>query len=612
MSRRRFNSAERVALWLAADGRCESCGIELQPGWHADHVNPYSKGGPTDVINGAALCPTCNLKKGTSIMTDPRTRWQQAAEDRFLSSDRENFLITACPGSGKTRAALSMARTLKEAGQIDQIFVVAPTARVQQQWHQAAHAMGLDLTAKYAEAIPRECDGVVITYQRLAAPGNELFYRTLVARSRTLLIADEVHHCSDEDHTRWGVALQTAFEPAVRRLLLSGTPFRTDGARIPFVEYDDNGREISQHRIDYGTAVADGICRSIRFEVMDGRGEWKRGAARFTCDASESDEASRAGLLAALYEPNGTWITTMLRAADEELARMRDEKPDAGALIIAQDIITAKEYARMLTTVTGQHVPVVTSDNDDANVLIDAYRDGTSRWIVAVNMISEGVDIPRLGVLVFASRILTEMWFRQVVGRVTRQDGTPITATMFIPALPELVEMAGRIEAEADRALLETERTLRERLDSEQQRIDVDFVVPLTSSEVLRQQVISAGVEFNDAELRAAMELLSQVGGSVANSHPADIARLLRLAGHAAPVATASVITPPTQMTNDQLRDNLRVQLKKAVNRLVADDPGLDYKKVYYTLNKACGNEPVASATVESLEKRLELIRQWR
>lgn len=64
MTSRRFSGSSRVALFLAAGGRCAKCGERLAPGWHADHVRPVAAGGPTEARNGQALCPRCNLIKG--------------------------------------------------------------------------------------------------------------------------------------------------------------------------------------------------------------------------------------------------------------------------------------------------------------------------------------------------------------------------------------------------------------------------------------------------------------------------------------------------------------------------------------------------------------------
>lgn len=61
--KRFFNARQRVALFLHAAGRCRLCGVELERGWHGDHVTAFSRGGATDLPNGQALCPGCNLKK---------------------------------------------------------------------------------------------------------------------------------------------------------------------------------------------------------------------------------------------------------------------------------------------------------------------------------------------------------------------------------------------------------------------------------------------------------------------------------------------------------------------------------------------------------------------
>lgn len=67
--RRRFNSRERAALLIAAADQCSHCGEPLPSNFHADHRAPWARGGVTDVINGQALCPTCNRKKGNRPYT---------------------------------------------------------------------------------------------------------------------------------------------------------------------------------------------------------------------------------------------------------------------------------------------------------------------------------------------------------------------------------------------------------------------------------------------------------------------------------------------------------------------------------------------------------------
>jgi len=67
--KRLFNKKQKLALELYANGKCSICGCVLPHNFHADHIKPYSKNGKTDVINGQALCPICNLEKGNKYET---------------------------------------------------------------------------------------------------------------------------------------------------------------------------------------------------------------------------------------------------------------------------------------------------------------------------------------------------------------------------------------------------------------------------------------------------------------------------------------------------------------------------------------------------------------
>lgn len=83
--RRRFNARERAALFISAAGNCPRCGDALSRDFHADHRDPWARGGVTDVINGQALCPTCNRRKGDRPAT---TTAPLAGLDKAGSSDR--------------------------------------------------------------------------------------------------------------------------------------------------------------------------------------------------------------------------------------------------------------------------------------------------------------------------------------------------------------------------------------------------------------------------------------------------------------------------------------------------------------------------------------------
>jgi superfamily II DNA or RNA helicase len=604
MPPRHFSTRQRAALFAAAGGVCERCGDALHKGWHADHRHPWSRGGATDLVNGQALCARCNLEKGDT-MEDPRERWQSEAAEGF-SRGTGDYLITACPGAGKTRAALRIARGLADEGRIEQVLIVAPTRRLKTQWREAAHGYGFDITTE--DDLPRGVDGAVLTYARLAR--NPGMYRVITGRRKTLVILDEVHHASEQDNTSWGPALVEAFEHAERRLLLSGTPFRSDGRPIPFVSYDGNGMAVPGTAFGYGEAVAAQVCRPLRFEVMNGHGEWLRGNARTMVSAKAVAEKDRGALLSALYKADGAWIASVLREADDELTRMREEKPDAGGLVVAQDIATAKAYAHLLASITGQVPAVVHSEEAEADAALDGFASGGARWLVSVAMVSEGADIPRLSVLVFASKVATEMWFRQVMGRVVRMDATgTITATAYIPAVPDLVGMANRIEEEADAGLSEQ----IERLEREggQQEFDIELSVPLGSSQAERDQVILAGAVFTSEELARARALKERIGGSLSGAHDADLVRLLRTIGTMSGGKAHVRVAVAQPASGDQLRKALRARVSDAV-RSYAHATGQEYSHIHSELNRSCGERSIRDATVETLQKRLTLLARRR
>ncbi|MEV0843597.1 DEAD/DEAH box helicase family protein [Actinocatenispora sera] len=616
MDRRSFSDAERVALFIAADGKCSSCGIELQPGWHADHVAPWSKGGPTDVINGQALCPSCNLKKGSSTVPELR-EWQKEAMARFLSTT-DDFLCVATPGAGKTRFALAAARELMRSGDISQIIVVAPTAHLRNQWASAAssHA-GIELDSSFANgtgAVARDFDGVVVTYASVASAPH--LYRRMATVKPTMVILDEVHHGGDEK--AWGTALRDSFEHATRRLLLSGTPFRSDGAAIPFLRYDESRRCVADYSYDYGAALADrqGVVRPIAFPAFDGEARWLDASlVESKQKLSDVDAATRARALMSALMPDGPWISSVLNTANEELSRQRELVPDAGGLVVAADQNKAVRYASLLEQITGEKPTVAISDIPDASHQISAFSRSTSRWIVAVAMVSEGVDIPRLAVGVYATNTSTEMFFRQVAGRFVRTRGEEdeTCATLFIPSVQPLLGYAAEIERMIPLALKEAEIKAAEEVadGSGTTQLEINIVQPLAPSEAVHLKTILSGDEFSEAELKHADEVARQAGMPATLTAP-QVARLLRIAGAGRTLATTTAtVEVPQQALVDQ-KKAARKLLKTRINYLarLTNEP---HSYINNGLNQRFGGI-VPTADLDGLKKRVvaveEMIRE--
>lgn len=380
--------------------------------------------------------------------------WQAAARTRFHESTAASFLCVATPGAGKTTFALRIARDLLDAGAITRVIIVAPTDHLRRQWARAAAAMGVHVDPDLPNSVHgvrRGFHGYSTTYAAVSSRVNVHMWRCQSAP--TLVIADEVHHCADGK--TYGEAMLAAFGPAVRRLLLSGTPFRSaPEERIPFVTYAEECDGAAECRPDfaytYTDALTDGVVRPVVFAAYSGTSRWldEDGAEQAAGLSDEQAERQLAKAWRAALDPAGSWIPHVIAAADARLSEIRAAGiPDAGAMIVASDQATAREYARVVREVTGHPCAVAVSDDPSAAQTIDEFRRGTSRWLASVRLVSEGTDVPRLAVGVLANATRTQLAFEQLVGRFVRARGSHEHATVFIPAVRPLLAHAANLES---------------------------------------------------------------------------------------------------------------------------------------------------------------------
>src|SRR5699024_6134817 len=240
--------------------------------------------------------------------------------------------------------------------------------------------------------------GVAVTYAGVAS--KPLLHRARTEAARTLVILDEIHHGGDA--LSWGDAIREAFEPATRRLALTGTPFRSDSAAIPFVRYamDPDGvlRSEADYTYGYAEALRDSVVRPVLFLAYGGSMRWRtRAGDEISAQLGEpltKDVCKQAWRTA--LDPSGEWIPPVLGPVDKRLTEVRRGVPDAGGLVIASVQASARAYARQLAERTGQRPTVVLSDDTGASRRIEEFAAGDSPWLVAVRMVSEGVDVPRL------------------------------------------------------------------------------------------------------------------------------------------------------------------------------------------------------------------------
>lgn len=540
--------------------------------------------------------------------------WQRAAFDRFCASDDPDFLAVATPGAGKTTFALTCARAAL-AAERRRLVVVAPTSHLKIQWSLAAHRMGLQLDPDWGpgQGIARDVHGIVTTYQQVAMPASAEALRGLAADG--VVILDEVHHAGDE--RAWGDGITRAFELAARRLSLSGTPFRSDSARIPFVRYDV-GAEGDLAHADYTYGYADalrdgGVVRPVYFPRFDGQMEWSTPAGD-VLRASFDDELAREQVSARLRTAlslDGDWLPTVLGQAHDRLRHIRGEQRDAGGLVIAIDQEHAHGIARLLRNRFDTTADVVVSDDPQASRKIAEFAQNDRPWLVAVRMVSEGVDIPRLRVGVYATTTSTELFFRQAVGRFVRwQAGrTSQKAYVFVPDDPRLRHHAFQI-AEARRHVL---RPPGERDDEAGAELDRQVTDHELAEQLSLFSVVSAtatGISFHAVTEDGLQTFDPDHFDSEPDPHLPDFGQDPNLSVELPDVPTEAGLVSWSSLSVAEQKDDLRTRNADLAKRLV-DITGWGHARVQGELNRLAGVSKVATATVDQLERRLRYGESW-
>ena len=534
--------------------------------------------------------------------------WQKSALDSFRAREHPDFLAVATPGAGKTTLALVAARQHLAEHPRRRLVVVAPTQHLKGQWADAAEALDLHLESSWSARdgrLPADTHGLVTTYQQVA--GSAVPLRELAEDA--FVVLDEVHHAGDD--RAWGDAVRVAFGPAAVRLCLSGTPFRSDTRAIPFVHYDDDGLAEPDVEYGYGDALADrAVVRPVRFPRIDGEMEWIDGGGEVTSASFEDalDPQRAAQRLRTALSVGGEWLPHVLERAHAQLADVRRTHPGAGGLVIAMDQEHARGIAKVMRRRLGVAPVVVVSEDSEASSRIAAFTHGTEPWLVAVRMVSEGVDIPRLRVGVFATTTTTELFFRQAVGRLvrwTRGLGSQ-PSYMFIPNDPRLRGHALAITAQRRHSL---------------RRVDDDGNVVEENPEEWDDPVEREAPE-GQMSLFAALSAVPTgepdvhlVEGTLFAPHreeePDEEGVLLDLAP--APVLAGLPVVEGEAPRPGRLRE-YRQELRDAnaaLTRQIARITGLSHAQVNQELNRRVGVGKVGEATIEQLEKRRVHARSW-
>ncbi len=564
--------------------------------------------------------------------TAPKLRaWQQDALDLYMTRNPKDFLAVATPGAGKTTFALRIATTLLDSGVVNRITIVAPTDHLKRQWADAAAKVGIAIDPNFKNSDGqhgRGFVGVAVTYAQVAS--KPMLHRAKTEAARTLVILDEIHHGGEA--LSWGDGLREAFDPAARRLSLTGTPFRSDTSPIPFVEYAEDRDGIRRSKADYtygyGNALRDHVVRPVLFMAYSGQMRWRTSAgdemAASLGEAAVTKDITSQAWRTAL-NPTGEWIPAVLAAADKRLSEVRRTVPDAGGLVIATDHDDARAYAGQLKRITGQSPTVILSDDSKASSKIEEFSAGDQRWMVAVRMVSEGVDVPRLSVGVYATSTSTPLFFAQAVGRFVRARKRGETASVFLPSVPPLMILANTMEAERDHALDRPEKdddglfNPEENLMAEANREDkASDELTKGKFEALDSQASFDRVLFDGGEFGTGADIGSDEEldflGIPGLLDAEQVGTLLRQRQHdqqsrkkrQSPLAEAASPTIP----DHRMLMDLRNELAKNVAAWSART-GTPHGVVHTKLREVCGGPAVAQANEEQLQARLRKLQDW-
>lgn len=376
-------------------------------------------------------------------------QWQaECAADalRKFQARGHHYFCQGTPGAGKTTLAAEVALRLVQSGMIDLILCFSPSLIV-------ADGIKRTFENKLNKAFTGGLGAIgrSLTYQALPTL-NEEFWAAL-KNYRVFVVFDEIHHCSGDSYENanaWGQEILNKIQGlATYTLAMSGTPWRTDLLPIVMAQYTDpDGVLVVDYQYTLQQAVRDRVCRSPRIVLVDNQ--------HLSLFSSQKGSQSFRSIHEFLTETNSSYqsiihnqsaIEHLLSLGCAKLAEIRETSLQAGGLVVAASVRHAHSIAKILVEKFNQSIAIATYLDEKPIEEIERFRCSNTQWIISVGMVSEGTDIPRLQVCCHLSSIKTELYFRQVLGRILRVNDAPNQeAWLYTFAEASLVSFAEQIE----------------------------------------------------------------------------------------------------------------------------------------------------------------------
>lgn len=621
-AKRAFSTKERRQIYLLAGGICERCGVILDDTWQAHHIAKWSTGGHTAVFNGMALCMKCHKKIHGAHMNkiDPRG-WQKDALAKFIAHENLCFLLDATPGAGKTYFSGFCVQEMMIAEKSLFVVAVVPTTVLKNSFQESFHDLGIEITTSLKSGRPKEFQGAAVTYQQL--PNLITVFESWNRNGQKLVfIFDEIHHASEDNV--WGLAVESCGDIAEKIIAMSGTPFRGDGRKISFVNYNSDGVAMSDASFTYREAVARNVCREVFFMPDDGEAEYsfaKNGnrPERIHCKVSEATNGEAYNVAKVIFKPGSQWLENVIFKANRKLDEYRAAFPNAGGIIVCRpgyDDTSSQKHlrpiAKMIEANTG-HAPYVISHEDpDADSKIEAFRRSSEKWILSVRKISEGVDIKRLRVMVILSYPSTELLFRQLIGRVVRVENRNVNenATVLMAKFPQLVEWASTITEEARMGIKDREEE-RGVGDGSMEDAQKSMFTAHGCTHEDGGGISMFGNYYRPNEVLFA-EMFKSNDPELSSVSVATIAHILKKAG--APIPEAQTKTKPLQKIKKEKRDEINRLVRQIAFKKKQHDGPPNFAQVWHHVNTMIGVRSIDDLfdnhSVEKMDSAIHLLEK--
>lgn len=619
---RTFSQTQKRYLYLSSDGRCQRCGRVLGNRWEAHHVQRWKDGGVTETINGLALCLRCHKKiHGSNRMVLEPRDWQEDALENFRLHKELCFLLDATPGSGKT--VFSAFCTAIVQNKYKDLFsiIVVPTTALKDSFLDTYNHKGINLTSvlRSGQGRPLDFDGAVVTYQQL--PNLISTLETWHRHGQKLFfVFDEIHHASEENV--WGNAANRCGSLATKILAMTGTPFRSDGNKISFLNYNEEGVAISDASYNYRQSVSDNICRELLFLHDDGEAEYFANQFDIETNSPTKTRISDAKngevfkVANTIFNKDSEWLNTVLYKGDQKLDEYKALHPNAGGIIVCRPGFDDNKdkhlypIAEKIEKISGEKPTVITHDDRDADAKIRRFRNSNDRWIVSVRKISEGVDIKRLRVMVMLSYPSTELLFRQLIGRVVRVENQnlPENATVLMAKFPQLVEWAARVTEEAKQGIKDREE--KGNTEGKEKKKSSFYAKDCTHEHGGGTSMF--GEQFDTSEIVYA-ESLKNNDPMLATLSVSQVAHLARKMG-----VKIENQQPPTRPLHE-IKKEKKDKINKLANRIVYKNKGNaakneDFKEIRFRMNRALGvqdqDDMMDNYGIEKMDTAIEWLNQ--